>query len=346
MKSKKIANKQNNMNWLIPLLSLLAFLIAIIYIYLQNKPVKNNFSSPILLGSESEVLDVEDDYIFKSYQDFKEKTNSNILKAVDFKNNNYVLVRLIWDGCSEDEIEILGYEIKGNNLTFKYTYEAGCGFCAPINDYYLVPIDKNITKINVDIDGKARNNPHCDPYVDYKPLIYLYPEKEINVTVKLGYPEKLTTTYPKYDNGWNVKAYPNGDLKDQDNKYYYGLYWEGLNNLTPTFEDGFFVERTNIISFLEEKLTILGLNDREKNEFIIYWLPKLEENKYNLIRFETIDNINKEMPLLVTPKPDSTIRVLMEFKSVDKMISIKEQKLTTPTRSGFTVVEWGGTIIK
>ena len=39
---------------------------------------------------------------------------------------------------------------------------------------------------------------------------------------------------------------------------------------------------------------MLGLNDREAEEFIVYWLPKLEENKYNLIRFETAEEINPE----------------------------------------------------
>ena len=41
----------------------------------------------------------------------------------------------------------------------------------------------------------------------------------------------------------------------------------------------------------EEKLAILGLNEREAEEFIIYWLPKLESNKYNYIRFATEEEI-------------------------------------------------------
>lgn len=30
----------------------------------------------------------------------------------------------------------------------------------------------------------------------------------------------------------------------------------------------------------EEKLEILGLNYKETEEFIVYWLPKLEQNEY------------------------------------------------------------------
>ena len=72
------------------------------------------------------------------------------------------------------------------------------------------------------------------------------------------------------------------------------------------------------LPFLEEKLALLGLTEREANEFIIYWLPKLENNQYNFIRFQTIEEINKNMPLTVTPNPDSIIRVMMEFKALDK----------------------------
>ena len=52
------------------------------------------------------------------------------------------------------------------------------------------------------------------------------------------------------------------------------------------------------------------------------------------------------MPLEVTPSPDSVIRIVMEFKGLDKYIEISEQRLVTPKRNGFVVVEWGGTEIK
>jgi hypothetical protein len=48
------------------------------------------------------------------------------------------------------------------------------------------------------------------------------------------------------------------------------------------------------------------------------------------------------MPLDISPKPDSVIRITMDFKSLDNYIKVKEQELKTPERIGFTVVEWGG----
>lgn len=101
-----------------------------------------------------------------------------------------------------------------------------------------------------------------------------------------------------------------------------------------------------ILSYIKYKLEILGLTEREANEFIIYWLPKLEVNKYNFIRFQTIEEINENMPLEITPTPDTVIRFMMEYKPLTEYIEVQEQTLTTSVREGFTVVEWGGTELK
>ena len=180
-----------------------------------------------------------------------------------------------------------------------------------------------------------------------KPIIYLYPEKTTEVSVKLGKPENLTCSYPQYnENGWNVIANPDGSLIDKNTgRSLYSLYWEGNSSKSGNFDEGFVVKREDTISFLEEKLKVLGLNERESEEFIVYWLPRLQNNKYNLIRFETMDEINKNMPIEFSVQPDSVIRVMMDFKALDAPINIKEQILNTPKRTGFTVVEWGGTEI-
>ena len=180
-----------------------------------------------------------------------------------------------------------------------------------------------------------------------KPIIYIYPEEETEVTVKLENPENLTHTYPKYEDGWKVIAKPNGDLTDlKTGRNLYALYWEGINTVTPNTNKGFIVKGEDTIEFLEEKLEILGLNEREANEFIIYWLPKLESNKYNFIRFQTEEEINNNMPLEITPEPETIIRVVMEYKGIENPIKVQEQRLETPERTGYTVVEWGGTEIK
>lgn len=184
----------------------------------------------------------------------------------------------------------------------------------------------------------------------YKPIIYLYPENEIQLNVKLGYPELATCLYPEYDlkSGWNVLAKTNGDLIDLNtNRNLYALYYESKNkkeyNVT---DEGFVVSREDTVKFLEEKLEILGLNDREAEEFIIYWLPKLQENEYNYIRFASMDEINENMPLEFSQQPDTLIRILMTYKGLNTPIQVKEQNLEKIERKGFTAVEWGGSEIK
>ena len=175
-----------------------------------------------------------------------------------------------------------------------------------------------------------------------------YTEQTINVVVTLGSSDKLLVSYPVYNNGWNVLAKKDGTLIDnKTNRELYSLYYESENNINFKIEnEGFVISKEEIIPFLEEKLEILGLNPREQEEFIIYWLPILQKNNYTYIRFATNEEINNNMSLQVEPAPDTMIRVLMTFKGLEEKINIKEQPLQKVTRNGYTVVEWGATIIE
>lgn len=181
-----------------------------------------------------------------------------------------------------------------------------------------------------------------------KPIIYLYPNEEMEISVRLEKKEEIICSYPKYKDGWNVKAQPNGDLLDLDtNKELYALYYESNDTIgIKEEEEGFIVKGEDTAEFLEEKLEILGLTYKEKEEFIVYWLPKLESNKYNYIRFASKEEIEENMPLEISPKPDTTIRILMTYKGLDDEKEVKEQKLEKVERKGYTAVEWGGTEIK
>lgn len=327
---------------------MIIFCVVIYFTIHNNTRKETNFiylKSVLSNKVDNEILK-KDNYVFTSYEEYKKVFGTLKLSENDFKDNNYLLLNIGYDPCNEKEITPTNYSVNGNNIKVSITYKSTCGVCAKENVYYLLKVNKNITSPNVNIEYKAISKEECNPNIDYKPLIYLYPTVDTKVNVKFGRSEALTSTYPKYKDSWNVLAKPDGELIDDKGRTFYGLYWEGYNTIDVTFEDGFVVGRDNLIPFLEEKLSILGLTEREANEFIIYWLPKLEENEYNLIRFESIDKINKDMPLIINPKPDTVIRILMEYKKADKDTKVKTQALVTPVRKGFTVVEWGGTIVK
>lgn len=180
-----------------------------------------------------------------------------------------------------------------------------------------------------------------------KPAIYLYPEQDnssINVSLDIdGYYTELIPEF-NTNNGWNVTADRNGDIRLDGTTYDY-LFWEAMLKTEYTFDEGFCVKGEDTREFLESTLTTCGLNAKEKEQFIEYWLPKMENNAYNVISFQKAAYTD-HAGLKVNPAPDTTIRVFMAFYASDEYVDIKKQTIITPTRSGFTLVEWGGSEIK
>ncbi len=195
-------------------------------------------------------------------------------------------------------------------------------------------------------EEKPKNTPvaqgdDCETANPEKPVIYLYPEEEMEVSVTLDYAGELTAAYPAYGDGWTVTAQPDGTLTDAAGKTYHYLFWEGENEGDYDFSRGFVVPGEETAEFLEQSLTALGLNSRERNEFIVYWLPRMQGNAYNLISFQQ-EAYTDRARLTVTPEPDSVLRVFMAWKGLEEPVEVAPQTLEPAPREGFTVVEWGG----
>ncbi len=193
---------------------------------------------------------------------------------------------------------------------------------------------------------------HVWPAPTYKewyihaPIIYLYDDECREATVKLDLDGELTCTYPTYNDGWTVKTSPDGTLTDANGRKYEYLFWEADLNMNPDTSRGFCVKNSDTAAFLEKALASLGLSDTEANTFIMYWLPIMEENPYNMIYFQT-DVYENAAKLEVTPTPDTIVRVNMFFQASDEYVEIEEQDLfsmnpSLDEREGFVVVEWGG----
>ena len=191
------------------------------------------------------------------------------------------------------------------------------------------------------IHEKACQGTDPDIPVDEKPVIYFYPERETRVSVKLTVDGVLTCTYPAYRDGWEVTAMPDGTLTDETGMTYNYLYWEAVSNAQYDFTQGFCVKGEDTAAFLEDSLQKLGLNRREANEFIVYWLPRMEQNPYNIIAFQT-DAYTQSAKLEIAPQPDTLIRVFMAYKSSENYVQMQPQELSSAQRTGFTVIEWGG----
>ena len=184
-----------------------------------------------------------------------------------------------------------------------------------------------------------------DSNLTEKPVIYLYPETETRVTVKLDYQGTLTCAYPAYDGGWTVTAAPDGTLTDEHGRTYNYLYWEGEGTEAYDFSKGFCVAGSDTAAFLEDALDRLGLTRREANEFLVYWLPRMQDNPYNLIAFQQ-EAYTESAKLTVSPRPDSVLRVFMAWKPLARPVDIPVQTLPGFERRGFTLVEWGGAEVR
>ena len=180
----------------------------------------------------------------------------------------------------------------------------------------------------------------------HAPIIYLYPEEDTSVNVKLSLDGDLTTTYPLYDDaeGWNLTASPDGLLTDISGRNYSYLFWEADLDMIPDMSHGFCVKGGDTAAFLEYSLKEAGLTDTEANAFIMYWLPQMECNEYNVITFQT-SSYEDAASLEIYPVPDTVIRVNMLWYPSDSYVDLEPQDLgamNPSERNGFTVVEWGG----
>lgn len=200
--------------------------------------------------------------------------------------------------------------------------------------FWLDPFGRLIRFINADYT----------PPIACEPIIYLYPEDETEVEVRLGDAIRPLVTWPEYRNYWRVLASPDGTISDlRDGESYPYLFWEGVSGLMPRPDTGFVVRQAQVEPFFRKVLPIMGLNQTEVDDFVEAWLPDMSEAPYYQIGFYDQSVIDQYAPLHVSPPPDTTIRILFDYRPLTKPVqTIKPVITPAPERDGFTLVEWGG----
>lgn len=177
-----------------------------------------------------------------------------------------------------------------------------------------------------------------------KPVIYLYPEHDTQVSVHVG--ADVTVSEPAYSrgdsSGWNALAKPNGELFVAGKLYPY-LFWEGTGHgAYPSVTMGVIVPTVEAEVTLRTQLSQLGLRGREVTDFLEFWLPRMPHTPYVRLSWLGTRDMDELAPLTITPKPDTAIRVFLDFAGVEAPHPFAPQTLTSRPRTGFTVVEWGG----
>ncbi|MDD5905793.1 MAG: hypothetical protein PUC60_04160 [Clostridiales bacterium] len=264
--------------------------------------------------------------------------------AAKYENDIFsdIIITRIYANCFFAEPVIPGpYEIKLNGTLSDEWCVGDQVICTYENTY----CDEENNRVEADMLTIRESTFEMEPGECYKPVIYLYPEEETDISVNLILDGRLTCTYPAYNDGWTVTASPDGTLTDAKGRTYNYLYWEGETYARYDLSKGFCVKGEDTAVFLEDALEKLGLTRREANEFIVYWLPQMQDNPYNIISFQTGIYTNAAK-LAVNPAPDTLIRVFMAWQASDTPVVLENQELSAPDRTGFTVVEWGGAEMK
>lgn len=271
----------------------------------------------------------------------KEKVDEE--KYYDYERRVGIILAIYSDCFIMGDDYGLNPEIWKVNCNLSEDWCVGDSIACTIEDVYI----EEVAEDNIKVEGRLCEikEHRMSNFAIKKPVIYLYPEEEMEVDVKLDIDGELTCTYPKYNDEWKVVAKPDGRLFDENGLEYSYLYWEAKSNVNFDMSKGFCVKGEDTVKFLEETLDKLGLNRREANDFITYWLPMMESNPYNIIAFQT-DVYTDMAKLDIEPAPDTLIRVFMAWATVDEYVDMEPQELTAPERKGFSVVEWGGSKVE
>ena len=148
---------------------------------------------------------------------------------------------------------------------------------------------------------------------------------------------------------WKGKYSSNGSddcckVTIKGKKYDY-LFWEGPCMKEDQFKGNIIGMRSEVFEEeLDKLLQKLGLNERERNDFIVYWLTKLSGRKGHKVTIcdEVYDN---EIAQLEVNGFDKYLRVMLKFEEISNeevnelpsVDSVGQQARPT----GKYVVEWG-----
>lgn len=244
--------------------------------------------------------------------------------------------------------------VKAKNQNYRVYYHLSTAYIVDGNDAYeYLPTDK---PVNFSSDSKDNlqlkwfflvNTPVISWWTPVcKPAIYLYPEQKQNISVEVKTPGKFTLTIPEYPNGgWDVVADPDGTVYSGGKTYPY-LYYESsiADDLITKPQEGYVASYTELPDLYTKVLPELGLSAKEAKEFKEYWEKALPYSPYYFVGVMSEQSINDLEPLVITPAPDSLVRVRLYFEPLKERKFAQQPQILTPERNGFVVSEWGGMV--
>ncbi|MGB0932925.1 MAG: hypothetical protein ACPGU5_01495 [Lishizhenia sp.] len=177
-----------------------------------------------------------------------------------------------------------------------------------------------------------------------KPVIYMYSDLDLTTKLSLKIKGNLTFSYPEYKSQWEVEI-KNNQLYVADKKYPY-LFWEGSRSSSFQITEGAVVSKENLLNYLELSCDKLGLNMREKTDFITFWYPRLHNYDFLKLQFLDTEAYKEQVAEISFSKtPETLQRIYLLAQPCEENEGLEPQRFEKLNRKGFTVIEWGGSIL-
>lgn len=172
-----------------------------------------------------------------------------------------------------------------------------------------------------------------------KPNIYIYPESSINLSISIKFPNggRVIKAIPSYNNGWDITVDKSGKI---DSNYDY-LFYECTAPDLYQYKKGWRVGHDSLTAFFRINLKRTGFTEKEIQDFVEYWIPKLKSDEY-IIYPQYSEDLKNIVVLKFSEEPDNLIRlfyIIQGSMGLDKELLLPD--IPEFDRSGFHVAEWG-----
>lgn len=179
-----------------------------------------------------------------------------------------------------------------------------------------------------------------------KPNIYLYPQDTTILSVGLAFPKggSVVKSDPVYPYAWqDISVAPDGTI----NGKHQFLFYEAEVDARWQYRRGWVIKQKELPQFFRNTLRVYGLNQQEIEDFMEYWLERLSGSPVYTVYPQVACNIDQLIELNISQDPDSILRLYYIFKEGKTPFwKLRTPKMTHFQRKGFSVVEWGGSLIK
>lgn len=230
------------------------------------------------------------------------------------------------------------------NGKFEYSVEPGSyAFQFYVNDQFMeITVPKIKVEKQHDVTVKLMFY-HRRVIMAEKPVIYIYSDEELPLTIGVKPKGEMVFTYPQTHESWKGTATGNG-FKIAGKHYPY-LFWEakmtGMENLE--WENSSFISKNEVIAYLEKVCMKAGLNDNERTDLITYWGPRMMKYEYSEVLAITDGADELFGDLSVSNDEFKVERFYLVFRqTASKKHQINLETLRTFKRTSMFILEWGG----